>query len=206
MSEDCNMNGNIAQMLELIDKRKPVREEIKDDHIAAARSENEFTPEFIKTKLTDECNRRMEQETDRNFTHAFKINVTFKRCYRNKNEKFCIFCKKSGHTGGLLTKRHNQTFGTNYDETFVPVEKHATIVAFLTAAIYKRMENEPNLHSRQEISMLMTGCKWLGEFNPAKVHISHVYFIHGRIEDVFVPEHHSGGKKYHGGVEKTDNR
>ncbi|GFS95595.1 retrovirus-related Pol polyprotein from transposon TNT 1-94 [Nephila pilipes] len=109
MSEDCNMNERISQMLELIDKLKAVGEEIKANHIAIlllvsvpksydtlitaleTRLENELTPEFIKNKLTDEYNRRMEQETNRNLAHAFKTNITSKRRNRNKNEKFCIF-------------------------------------------------------------------------------------------------------------------
>ncbi|GFT00106.1 retrovirus-related Pol polyprotein from transposon TNT 1-94 [Nephila pilipes] len=113
MSEDGNLNEHIAQILESIDKLKTVGEEMKDNYIAAlllvsvhksndilrtvleTRSKNELTPEFIKNKLTDEYNRSMEQETDRNLAHAFKTNITFKR--RNRNEKFCTFCKKSGH-------------------------------------------------------------------------------------------------------------
>ncbi|GBN77585.1 hypothetical protein AVEN_18547-1 [Araneus ventricosus] len=114
MSKDGNMNEHIAQMLELIDELKAVGEEIKDDHIAAlllvsapksyntlitaleARPENELTPELIKNKLTDEYNRRKEQDSDRNLAQAFKTNVSFKRS--NKNGKFCTFCKKSGHS------------------------------------------------------------------------------------------------------------
>ncbi|GBN76739.1 Retrovirus-related Pol polyprotein from transposon TNT 1-94 [Araneus ventricosus] len=115
MSEDGNMNEHIAQMLELIDKLKAVGEEIKDDHIAAlllvsvpksydtlitaleARPENELTPELIKNKLTDEYNRRKEQDSDRNLAQAFKTNVSFKSRNQNKNDKFCTFCKKPGH-------------------------------------------------------------------------------------------------------------
>ncbi|GBN42759.1 hypothetical protein AVEN_131529-1 [Araneus ventricosus] len=115
MSEDGNMNEHIAQMLELIDKLKAVGEEIKDDHIAAlllvsvpmsydtlitaleARPENQLTPELIENKLTDEYNRRKEQDSDRNLAQAFKTNVSFKSRNQNKNDKFCTFCKKLGH-------------------------------------------------------------------------------------------------------------
>ncbi|GBN19276.1 Copia protein [Araneus ventricosus] len=106
MSEDGNMNEHIAQMLELIDKLKAVGEEIKDGHIAAlllvsvpksydtlitaleARPENELTPELIKNKLTDEYNRRKEQDSDRNLAQAFKTNVSFKSRNQNRNDKF----------------------------------------------------------------------------------------------------------------------
>ncbi|GFT00959.1 retrovirus-related Pol polyprotein from transposon TNT 1-94 [Nephila pilipes] len=103
MLEDDNMNEHIAQVFELIEILKTVGEEIKDDYIVTfllvsvpksydtlitaleTRSENELTPQFIKNKLTDECNRRMEQETDRNLAQAFKTGITFKRRNRNKN-------------------------------------------------------------------------------------------------------------------------
>ncbi|GBN62538.1 hypothetical protein AVEN_43235-1 [Araneus ventricosus] len=120
MSENGNMNGHIAQMLELIDKLKAVGEEIKNDHIAAlllvsipkscdtlktaleARPENELTPELIKNKLTDEYNRRKEQDSDRNLAQAFRTNVSFKRSRQNKNDKFCTFCKKPWSFKGFL--------------------------------------------------------------------------------------------------------
>ncbi|GBN06771.1 Retrovirus-related Pol polyprotein from transposon TNT 1-94 [Araneus ventricosus] len=123
MSEDGNMNEHIAQMLELIDKLKAVGEEIKDDHIAAlllvsvpksydtlitaleARPENELTPELIKNKLTDEYNRRKEQDSDRNLAQAFKTNISFKTRNQNKNDKFCTFCKKPGHLRDFCSQR-----------------------------------------------------------------------------------------------------
>ncbi|GBM15719.1 hypothetical protein AVEN_262890-1 [Araneus ventricosus] len=116
MSEDGSMNEHIAQMLELIDKFKAVGEEIKHDHIAAlllvsvpksydtlitaleARLQNELTPELIQNKLTDEYNRRKEQDSDRNLAQAFKTKVSFKSRNQNKNDKFCTFCKILDHS------------------------------------------------------------------------------------------------------------
>ncbi|GBN06736.1 Retrovirus-related Pol polyprotein from transposon TNT 1-94 [Araneus ventricosus] len=162
MSEDGNMNEHIAQMLELIDKLKAVGEEIKDDHIAAlllvsvpksydtlitaleARPENELTPELIKNKLTDEYNRRKEQDSDRNLAQAFKTNVSFKSRNQNKNDKFCTFCKKPGHSRDFcyhLNKNYgsrkrfpfkkevrpqksNESQGQNCDRTSVCMQIH----------------------------------------------------------------------------------
>ncbi|GBM89165.1 Retrovirus-related Pol polyprotein from transposon TNT 1-94 [Araneus ventricosus] len=162
MSEDGNMNEHIAQMLELIDKLKAVGEEIKDDHIAAlllvsvpksydtlitaleARPENELTPELIKNKLTDEYNRRKEQDSDRNLAQAFKTNVSFKTRNQNKNDKFCTFCKKPGHSRDFcyhLNKNYgsrkrfpfkkevrpqksNESQGQNRDRTAVCMQIH----------------------------------------------------------------------------------
>ncbi|GBM97221.1 Retrovirus-related Pol polyprotein from transposon TNT 1-94 [Araneus ventricosus] len=162
MSEDGNMNEHIAQMLELIDKLKAVGEEIKDDHIAAlllvsvpksydtlitaleARPENELTPELIKNKLTDEYNRRKEQDSDRNLAQAFKTNVSFKSRNQNKNDKFCTFCKKPGHSRDFcyhLNKNYgsrkrfpfkkevgpqkpNESQGQNRDRTSVCMQIH----------------------------------------------------------------------------------
>ncbi|GBM39572.1 hypothetical protein AVEN_52925-1 [Araneus ventricosus] len=105
------MKEHIAQILEIIDKLKAVGEEINDHYIAAllevsfpksydtlimaleARPENDLAPKLTKNKLTDEYNRRKEQDSDRNLAQAFKANVIFNTNNQNKNDKFCRFCK-----------------------------------------------------------------------------------------------------------------
>lgn len=88
------MVSHLAKILEIVDKLGAISEEIKESYISAlmlspppppsyatlvialeSRKELELTPEFIQGKLTDEYNRRMEnnphsknQNTDRAYT------------------------------------------------------------------------------------------------------------------------------------------
>lgn len=103
------MQIHITKLLELVDKFKAIGENIKDDHIAAlllcsvpssydtlitaleARPEGELTPEFIKGKLIDEYNRRVE--TDSSESKALKASFRDK----TKKEKFCTYCHRKNH-------------------------------------------------------------------------------------------------------------
>ena len=64
-----------------------------------------------------------------------KHEICCKRIYKKKydeNEKE-IKCKAR-----LIAKGFTQKFGTDYDEVFSPVVKHATIITFLTSAAYNK--------------------------------------------------------------------
>lgn len=136
MPEDGNMIHHINYMLELVDKLKAVGEDIKDDHIAAlllvsvpksydhlisaleAREEKYLTPQLIRDKLTDEYNRRKEQNIDRNSTQAFKTNAKFNssnfRKYPKKDSLFCTYCKRSSHIINQCYFLENKNKSNNY--------------------------------------------------------------------------------------------
>lgn len=110
LEEHGNMQAHINKLLELVDKLKAIGEIIKDNHISAlllcsvpssydvlitaleARPESELTPEFVKGKLIDEYNRKVE--TNSTESKAFK--ATFKN--KSRKEKYCSYCHRNNHS------------------------------------------------------------------------------------------------------------
>ncbi|WP_331035945.1 retrotransposon gag domain-containing protein [Lactovum miscens] len=109
LQENGDMQKHINNLLELIDKLKAIGEDIKENHIAAlllcsvpdsfntlitaleARPEVELTSDFIKSKLIDEYNRRIENHTP----ESKALKSTFGN--KNKKDKFCTYCHRNNH-------------------------------------------------------------------------------------------------------------
>lgn len=95
LAEGGNMVNHVTKILEIIDKLSAIGEEIKHSHTSVnaillppsyhtlittleAMPEEELTPAFIKSKLTDEFNRRNEHsEPTESKIKAFKTNKRF---------------------------------------------------------------------------------------------------------------------------------
>lgn len=112
--ESTNIEEHVNKITELFQKLNSLDQEIKleflmsatllgtlpssyDSLITAleARKEEELTSSFVRSKIIEEYQRRIERDTNRNESAALKVS-SFKQ-NTNSNVKSCSFCKKRGH-------------------------------------------------------------------------------------------------------------
>lgn len=133
MPEHGNMISHITHMIDLVEKLKAIGENIPEQHVAAlllvsipesynnlitaieARDETSITSDLVKTKLIDEYNRRIEQQSERSsntIPTAYKSSVNL-RNFNKKSEKFCTYCKYKNHTRDECFRLQNKNCSRN---------------------------------------------------------------------------------------------
>ncbi|KFM70371.1 Retrovirus-related Pol polyprotein from transposon TNT 1-94, partial [Stegodyphus mimosarum] len=170
MAEHGDMIAHITHMMDLVERLKAIGENIPDQHVAAlmlvsipesynnlitaieAREETLITTDLVKTKLTDEYNRRLEQQADRssNSSTAFKSAINARNYDNSRQKKFCTFCKRSGHTRErcfkLQNKSNNSCPDNSKSETRVAKHVGKSTRHCMSADTFEERRSESDTH------------------------------------------------------------